>query len=286
MKNKALFWTLTVIVSVLLIYALAATVVLPVFTKNPLPKAVVDQSLSGDEKKADKKGNKKAKSDDVAEEAVALPDSLVASNKKDALDKLFELRKRERLLQSRYMLASDDSMYLVLDMINKVAILEMHGIALHECKILDYSISNSIQKYHTEKLLNWIAEPFQVERSEATLPKIIFNEKIAPKDTIEAPKAEVIPTAPVQPDVFLVMDFERNLRLVVDQVEEPTKEGAKTISEMKWKYKKTEIRRSVNALLKLNREPVMPQIHIVLPKTDAIIIYRALPVKPKMVLVM
>ena len=78
MKNKALFWTLTVIVSVLLIYALAATVVLPVFTKNPLPKAVVDQSLSGDEKKADKKGNKKAKSDDVAEEAVALPDSLVA----------------------------------------------------------------------------------------------------------------------------------------------------------------------------------------------------------------
>jgi hypothetical protein len=286
MKNKALFWTLTVIVSVLLIYALAATVVLPVFTKNPLPKAVVDQSLSGDEKKADKKGNKKAKSDDVAEEAVALPDSLVASNKKDALDKLFELRKRERLLQSRYMLASDDSMYLVLDMINKVAILEMHGIALHECKILDYSISNSIQKYHTEKLLNWIAEPFQVERSEATLPKIIFNEKIAPKDTIEAAKAEVIPTAPVQPDVFLVMDFERNLRLVVDQVEEPTKEGAKTISEMKWKYKKTEIRRSVNALLKLNREPVMPQIHIVLPKTDAIIIYRALPVKPKMVLVM
>ena len=286
MKNKALFWTLTVIVSVLLIYALAATVVLPVFTKNPLPKAVVDQSLSGDEKKADKKGNKKAKSDDVAEEAVALPDSLVASNKKDALDKLFELRKRERLLQSRYMLASDDSMYLVLDMINKVAILEMHGIALHECKILDYSISNSIQKYHTEKLLNWIAEPFQVERSEATLPKIIFNEKIAPKDTIEAAKAEVIPTAPVQPDVFLVMDFERNLRLVVDQVEEPTKEGAKTISEMKWKYKKTEIRSSVNALLKLNREPVMPQIHIVLPKTDAIIIYRALPVKPKMVLVM
>ena len=286
MKNKALFWTLTVIVSVLLIYALAATVVLPVFTKNPLPKAVVDQSLSGDEKKADKKGNKKAKSDDVAEEAVALPDSLVASNKKDALDKLFELRKRERLLQSRYMLASDDSMYLVLDMINKVAILEMHGIALHECKILDYSISNSIQKYHTEKLLNWIAEPFQVERSEATLPKIIFNEKIAPKDTIEAAKAEVIPTAPVQPDVFLVMDFERNLRLVVDQVEEPTKEGAKTISEMKWKYKKTEIRRSVNAILKLNREPVMPQIHIVLPKTDAIIIYRALPVKPKMVLVM
>jgi hypothetical protein len=82
MKNKALFWTLTVIVSVLLIYALAATVVLPVFTKNPLPKAVVDQSLSGDEKKADKKGNKKAKSDDVAEEAVALPDSLVASTKK------------------------------------------------------------------------------------------------------------------------------------------------------------------------------------------------------------
>ena len=41
-----------------------------------------------------------------------------------------------------------------------------------------------------------------------------------------------------------------------------------------------------DALMKFNREPAMPQINIVLPKTDAIIIYRALPVKPKMVLVM
>ncbi len=285
MKNKSTFWIVTIILSVLVIYTFVCTVGLPVWTKNPLPEVALIQEKEKGENKEKGKAKAKAK-EEVQEETEALPNSLAGGNKKEALEKLFELRKMERLLASRVALANEDSMYLVLDLINQNAILEMKGVALHECKIVDYKISNSIRMYHTEKLLNWIAQPFGMERATATFPKIIFNEKIAPKDTIEAAKAEVVPTAPVQPDVFLVMDFERNLRLVVDQVEKPEKEGEKTISDLKWKYKKTEITRSLNSLIRFNREPAMPQINIVLPKTDAIIIYRALPQRPKMVLVM
>ena len=279
MKNKTAFWLSTTILLLLVIYVLVCTVVLPVVTKNPLPHAKVSE-ITEDEKN---QGNGKEKTAGE-ENSNIISESLETGNKKDALQKLFELRKSEKLLQSRYILANEDSMYLVLDLIDKKAILEMKGISLHECKIMDYSISNSIKMYHNESLINWFAEPFYMKNADATIAKIEFNEKIAPKDTAEANKAEVIPTAPKLGDVFIVMDFERNLRLIINQTEKPDKEGRKTISAMRWKYRKTELTRSLNSLFRFNREPAMPQIEIVLPKTDAIIIYRALPVRPKMVL--
>ena len=268
MKNRSAFWLTTIILSILLIYTLVTAVVLPVFTKNALPEAV---DVIPDQK------------EEISE---PIPDSLSVGNKNEALKKLFELEKAEKLLQSRLALANGDSMYLVLDLINEKAILEMKGVALHECKIIDFDVSNSIKMYHNESLINWFAEPFRMEKAEATIPKIIFAEKIAPKDTAEANKVEIITEAPKQGDVFIVMDFERNLQLVINQAEKPDKAGRKSISALRWKYKKKQLINTFNSMVHFNTEASKPQIEIVIPKTDAIIIYRALPVKPKMVLKM
>ena len=175
-------------------------------------------------------------------------------------------------------------MYLVLDLTTNTVILELKGVSLRECHIIDSKISNSIKMYHTEALLNWMAEPFTVKHVEATIPKIVFVEKIAPKDTIEANKLEVEPTAAKLGDVSIVMDFDRNLRLVIEQAEKPDAEGKKLISALHWKYQEIEIRRSLESFIKFNREPAMPQIDIVLPKTDVAILYKALPLRPKLIL--
>jgi len=275
MKNKLAFWIITSVLSIFVIYALVSTVLMPVLTKNSLPKAVVKAS---DEKpKTSKKSN-----NEVTEEPIS--DSVVSTGGKDAKIKLFELRKREILLHSRLELANEDSMYLVLDLVNNTAVLEMKGVSLHETKILQSTVSNSIKMYHTEALLNWMAEPFTVRHAEATIPKIEYVEKIAPKDSIEANKVAVEPAAAKRGDVYIVMDFDRNLRLVISQSELPDEDGKKTISVMRKKYQDIEVRRSLQSLVKFNREPVMPQISIVIPKSDATIFYKALPVRPKMVL--
>ena len=248
---------------------------MPVLTKNPLPNAILRTT---DEKEKNGKDDNNSPKDDTVQ------DLSVSHNSKDAKMKLFELKKREVLLHSRLTLADEDSMYLVLDIINKTAILEMKGVSLRECPILDSNISNSIKMYHTEVLLNWMAEPFTVKHVEATIPKIVFVEKIAPKDTIEYNKIAVEPTATKPGDVYIVMDFNRNLRLVIAQAEKPDAEGQKLISALRWKYRGIEIRRSLQSLLKFNREPAMPQINIVLSKSDATILYKALPLYPKIVL--
>jgi hypothetical protein len=275
MKNKLSFWIITSVLSILVIYALVNTVLMPVLTKNTLPKAIVRIT---DEKEKTVKGENDNSKDDINSGA------LVSNNSKEAKQKLFELRKREDLLHSRLNLANEDSMYLVLDIINNTVILELKGVSLRECPILTSYISNSIKMYHTEALLNWMGEPFTVKHVDATIPKIVFVEKIAPKDTIEANKLEVEPTAPKLGDVYIVMDFDRNLRLVIKQAEKPDAEGKKVISAMQWKYQGIEIQRSLQSLIKFNRQPAMPQIDIVLSKLDATILYKALPFHPKMIL--
>ena len=275
MKNKLTFWVITSALSIFVIYALVNTVLMPVMTKNPLPKAII--RTSDEKEKPGRTENDKSKDDTIQESSVSL-------NSKDAKNKLFELRKREVLLHSRLTLANEDSMYLVLDLINKIAVLELKGVSLHECRIIDSNISNSIKMYHTEALLNWMAEPFMVKHVDATIPKISFIEKIAPKDTIEANKIVVEPAPAKLSDVYIVMDFDRNLRLVISQNEKPDPEGKKLISALRWKYRKIEIRRTLQSFSKFNREPAMPQINIVLPKSDVTILYKALPLNPKMIL--
>lgn len=275
MKNKFTFWFITIILSIIVIYTLVNTTLMPVLTRNPLPKATIQNT---DEKEKPGKSDKNSPKDDT------ITDLPVSNNSKEAMMKLFELRKKELLLHSRLLLANEDSMYLVLDLVNNTATLEMKGVSLHECRILDSKISNSIKMYKNDDLLNWIAEPFMVKHVDATIPKISFVEKVAPKDSIEANKAEVEPAPAKLGDVYMVMDFERNLRLVIKQVEKPDAEGKKLITALKRKYQGIEIRRSLQSLLKFNREPAMPQIDLVLPKSDATILYKALPLHLKVIL--
>ena len=292
MKGKIAFWIITLILTVFVIYMSVVTVIQPVFTKNPLPKAIIRNSevkekvSKGDKGKVSKgdkdKVAKPDPSNSVDDDSVASSDG--SRSPKESVNKLIELRRKEILLRSRLALASEDSTYLILDLINNTAVLELKGIPLHECKILHSEISSSFKSYPKDALLNWMSEPFVLKNVEATIPKISFIEKIAPKDTLEANKMVSEPKETKLGDVYVIMDFDRNLRLVISQIEQPDADGLKLISDIKRKYHKIEITRSVKALTKFNREPVKPQIEIIIPKSDATILYKSLPLNPRMIL--
>ena len=283
MKNKIAFWIITLISFILVVYVSVITVIQPVFTKNTLPRAIVRISeIKEKGTKGDKDKVAKPEPSNSGDDTISTSDG--AGSPKQSVNKLIELRRKEILLRSRLALANEDSTYLILDLINNTAVLELKGIPLHECKILHSEISNSFRSYPTDALLNWMSEPFVLKNVEATIPKISFIEKIAPKDTLEANKMVTEPKETKLEDVFIVMDFDRNLRLVISQSEQPDPDGKKIISNLRKRYSKIEIARTVKALTKFNREPVKPQIEIVIPKSDATILYKALPLNPRMIL--
>jgi hypothetical protein len=294
MAKKNLFWTVTTILFLISAYVLTSTVILPVATINPLPEAVLPKaSVKKDNNakkqvKAENTSKKNSKTDKNAKIAdtkvqITTGDETVSNSKED-LKKLFELKMTEIVLRSRYNLSSEDSIYMVLDLINKVATLEMKGIPLHDSPIQDVWISNSIKMFHTEALLRWISQPFVLKNANSTIERVQFLVKIAPKDTIEANKAEATPAPRKTEDVFIVLNFERNLQLVIQQTETSLGEDKVRIDSLKRYLFKKDTENSLKALTTLKREAITPKIFITIPKADAITLYRALPQKLKMVI--
>jgi len=295
MAKKYLFWSITILLILITAYVLTTTVILPVATKNILPEATLPKAeAKGDNnaKKTEKSegaSKKNAKSDKGAKKTEAKIQNGSSteesvSNSKEDLMNLFELRKTETLLRSRYNLSSEDSVYLVLDLINKVATLEMKGIPLHDSNIKEVWISNSIRMFHTDALLHWISQPFVLKNAVATIVRVPFIVKNAPKDTIEANKSETLPTARKTEDVYIIMNFERNLQLVIQQSEISEGEDKLRIDSLRNSYVKRETEKSIKALSTFKRDAITPKIVITLPKSEAIVLYRALPQKLKMVL--
>jgi hypothetical protein len=284
MKNRKVFWSITIILSVLILYVAVCNVIIPVVTKSHLllsGSTLSSQSLKEDKvKKEDTKKKPPIKATDKKSKS----DSIFVNSTQNANSKLFNLRKSEEFLASRINLVNNDSSYLVLDLMNKMFILELKGISLYECHVVSSQINSSIKDLPAASLLSWIAEPFYLKHSDATITRASLKEMIAPKDTVEANKKDETPRAPKRNDAYIVMDFERNLRLIIRQSEKPDKEGARSIDSLQWKYRKIELINNLQALIHIDRDMVKPTIEIVLPKEDATILYRALPRKAKLLL--
>ena len=281
MKYKRAFWFITVMISLLVLYSIICLVVLPVTTYNQSAESteIVSKNLAKPKGNVNKKHKKVDKN--ISEEET--PDSL-KERKLEAFAKLIDLRKEENFIQSRMSLVRKDSMYLVLDLLKKTADLELRGVSLHKCNILHSFVNNIIKDQSIENRLEWCGEPFTLIHEDSTIPKVSWIIKYAPKDTTEANQFEELPKPPKRGDVYVVMDFDRNLRLIIQQSDYPGWQGRKKISALKWKYRKQEIIKSLNALIHFKPEKATPTIKIVLSKDDASILYRALPYKPKLVL--
>ncbi|MEI6274830.1 MAG: hypothetical protein WCP08_02520 [Prolixibacteraceae bacterium] len=293
MAKKTLFWSITLFLILIVVYIMTTTVIMPVVTRNPILDTTISKVKDKVEKSAKKpekleiqdkksaKGEKVSKKSDPKDQAQVIDEKVITGSQGDQLT-LFESKKTEYLLRSRYNLACEDSMYLVLDLVEKIACIELKGVPLHKSKIFDFTVSNSISLFHTEQLLHWIGQPFILKNAISTIARVPIAVVNAPKDTIEANSNTVLPSAPVREDVYLILNFDRNLQLIIQQ--EELSEGKSRIDSLKQSYKKKEIDKTISSLMTFKRELVLPQIVITLKKSDATILFRALPLKPKMVI--
>ena len=98
MKNKIAFWIITLLLTACVIFISITTIIRPVFTKNPLPKATV-RNNSEEKKKVGK--------DEIINpgEDTATPNETI-SNGKDSQNRLLELKRKENWLRSRLVLAT------------------------------------------------------------------------------------------------------------------------------------------------------------------------------------
>jgi hypothetical protein len=186
--------------------------------------------------------------------------------------------------QSRLALAGIDTIYAVLDIPAKSLNLEIKGVTVKKASITEIEISNKFGLISHENLLPWISEPFTLEKDLATIPQSTMIVKQAPKDTIEAQKQSAKPEPPDSTNIYYTLYFDRNLVIEVEQSNPFEKWETEKVITYK-NIKRQESTRSVFKLLKNPQQTDQPMvIRLKLNDSDAKSIYRAVPIKSKLIL--
>ena len=177
----------------------------------------------------------------------------------------------------RLALASKDSIYMRICLSDSTMHLEIKGVPIYSSKMLELRLGVPFENTTLQLMAQWASMPFVMEHRNATIDVFPVVYKNAPKDTAEA---NALPSEPMPPEktaVYFDLRFDRGLRLLVEQNEEPDPDDRKIVNN----YLRRERREQWRLLLAAARraQPFLPEmtIRFKLPAEEARAIYRALP---------
>jgi hypothetical protein len=204
------------------------------------------------------------------------------SEKNEAAQKILmdseylKLLKERAFLQARVVLAETDSIYLTINLQDSTANLEICGVVVHRAKMKSVKTSKILVKGDENTILSMLASPFTIEHAFATIKKEPLMIKMAPKDTSEY-KPDIMPDTSITEPVNYILEMNRGIRIYIYQ-----EENVKFIDRMSHLHFdiKDRMRDTWSALKRiavLKVPEYHPYIKMRMPRTDAKIIYRAIP---------
>jgi hypothetical protein len=177
--------------------------------------------------------------------------------------------------QARITMAETDSVCLALNLSDSTAILEINGVEVHRAKLSYISLSRVLVNADEYAVSQMLSKPFIVQEDYSTIKKEPLMIKIAPKDTSEY-KPDILPDTARIEAVNYMMEMENGFRLYVYQQNDDDGGGFR-----KYFFDLNDRFKNVVAIFKdilVFRVPEYhPAIRIKMERTDARIIYRALP---------
>ncbi|MGC1391300.1 MAG: hypothetical protein WA816_09705 [Bacteroidales bacterium] len=186
------------------------------------------------------------------------------------------LFKEKAFLQSRIVMAESDSIYLTINLADSTANIEICGVVVHKSKMRSVKTSKILLKGNENAVLSMLATPFTISHAFATIKKEPVMIKMAPKDTSEY-KPDIMPDTSITEPVNYILEMNGGIRIYVYQ-EENVKFNDR-LSRIRFDLN-DRLRDTWSALKKIAVFKVPeyhPFIKIRLPRTDAKIIYRAIP---------
>jgi hypothetical protein len=187
-----------------------------------------------------------------------------------------KLMKQKAFLQSRVVMAESDSIYLTINLADSTANLEISGVIVHKSKMSSVKISSILSGANENAVLSMLSVPLTIVSSLATIKKEPVMVKIAPKDTSEY-KPDIVPDTSLTEHVNYILEMNRGIRIYIYQ-EENAKFSDKMdqfVFDIKARLKDTW--NSLKRVAVLKVPEYHPYIKMKLPRSDAKIIYRAIP---------
>jgi hypothetical protein len=187
-----------------------------------------------------------------------------------------KLLKEKTLLQSKIVMAESDSIYLMINLTDSTANLEISGVVVHKANIIDFKISSILSKGDENTILSMLAAPFTISGAFSSIKKEPVMIKMAPKDTSEY-KPDIMPDTSITEPVNYILEMTNGIRIYVYQAENDEHEDivANRIFDLKDRLRNTW--GAMKSVAVLEVPEYHPYIKLRLPAADAKIIYRAIP---------
>lgn len=187
-----------------------------------------------------------------------------------------KLLKERTFLQSLIVMAQTDSIYLTLNLTDSTANIEISGVVVHKAKMSHIETSKILLGDNEYSLLSMLPSPFTISQSFSTIKKEPLMIKMAPKDTSEY-KPDIMPDTSITEPVNYILVMKSGIRIYVYQ-----KENIKLNDRIsQFSFDLNDRLRDTWSALKRVATLKVPEYHpfikIKLPRTDAKIIYRAIP---------
>lgn len=186
------------------------------------------------------------------------------------------LLKEKAFLQSRIVMAESDSIYLTLNLADSTANIEISGVVVHKSKIKSVKTSKILSTGNENAILSMLATPFTISSAFATIKKEPVMIKMAPKDTSEY-KPDIMPDTSITEPVNYILEMKGGIRIYVYQEENVKFNDRMSHFTFDIKDRLRDTWSALKSVAVFKVPEYHPFIKIRLPRTDAKIIYRAIP---------
>jgi hypothetical protein len=186
------------------------------------------------------------------------------------------LLKEKAFLQSRIIMAESDSIYLTLNLADSTANIEICGVVVHKSNMKSFKISKILSSGNENTILSMLATPFTISSAIATIKKEPVMIKMAPKDTSEYKPDIMLDTSITEP-VNYIFEMKDGIRIYVYQEENVKFNDRVSLFTFDIKDRLRDTWSALKSVAVFKVPEYHPFIKIRLPRTDAKIIYRAIP---------
>lgn len=184
---------------------------------------------------------------------------------------------RERaFLQSRVLMAESDSVYLTINLHEKVINIEICGIVVHSTHIDNIEASKILTEGNDFVISSLLSTPLTIVSDTSSIAKIPIVFKVAPKDTSEF-KPDAIPDTAFYQPVNYIFETDRGIKIIVYQSEEIKQGDRKDRLMFDFRHRLIHTKAAMKDILAFKVPKYQPYIKLKIPSAEAKIIYRAIP---------
>jgi hypothetical protein len=187
------------------------------------------------------------------------------------------LLKEKSYFQSRVQMAETDSIYLTMNLSDSVISLEISGVAVHKTIPSEIKISHILRAADDYTLYSMLSKPLTIVKEISSIEKEPLMIKMAPRDTSEYIPDIMPDTADFEP-VNFILETDLGIKFYFYQDELIKKADKRHIFFFDLSDRLKTILASTKRVLSFKVPEYHPFVRVKIPRADAKIIYRALPV--------